>query len=139
LPPAAVRALVADPDALVLTVSTDDRFGDNGLVGAVLARRAGGLLRIENFLLSCRVFARGIESACLAWLLRHAREAGVEAVLADYRPTTRNHRVADFYPRHGFTPSESTVEDGAVAFRHGLTDIVPPPEHVRLVVAGVEP
>jgi FkbH-like protein len=139
LPPAAARALVADPDALVLTVFADDRFGDNGMVGAILARRAGGVLRIENFLLSCRVFARGIEGACLAWLLRHARETGAEAVLAHYRPTPRNHRVADFYPRHGFVPEVSTMDGDAVAFRHELTDIGRPPAHVQLVGAGERP
>jgi FkbH-like protein len=135
----AVRALVADPDALVFAVAADDRFGDNGLIGAILARRAGGVLRIENFLLSCRVFARGIEGACLAWLLRHARETGAEAVLADYRPTARNHRVADFYPRHGFVPEGSAMDSGTVTFRHELTDIVSPPAHVRLVVTGDRP
>lgn len=136
---AAARLLIAEPDALVFTVAAEDRFGDNGLVGAILTRRAGGLLRIENFLLSCRVFARGIEGACLAWLLRYARDTGAEAVLADYRPTARNHRVADFYPRHGFVPAESRTDGGAITFRHELTDIVAPPAHVRLVVSGVHP
>jgi FkbH-like protein len=128
--PQDVRALTSDPGALALAVHARDRFGDNGLVGAVLARRDGAVLRIENFLLSCRVFSRGIEEALLHWLLKHARDTGVEAVLADYRPGARNHRVAGFYPRHGFV---RVAGDGtAVTFRHELGEIAAPPLHVSV-------
>ncbi|WP_214103100.1 HAD-IIIC family phosphatase [Acrocarpospora catenulata] len=130
LPPAEVRALTEDPDARVLTIASADRFGDNGLVGAVLLRRDGDVLRVENFLLSCRVFARGIEQAVLGAVLAHARGSGVREVRAGYRRTAKNGKVADFYPRAGF----ETVSAGPAEaeFRHDLArtpDAVP---HIRL-------
>lgn len=126
-----VHELIADRAALPLAIHASDRFGDNGLVGAVFARRDDDLLRIDNFLLSCRVFSRGIEDACLARILRGARSAGIGAVLAEYRASDRNRRVAGFYPRHGFVPEG---DDGAtVTFRHRLVDIPSPPPHIRLV------
>ncbi|MEU6066692.1 HAD-IIIC family phosphatase [Streptomyces sp. NPDC047082] len=131
LQPQDVRDLAKDPAALVLAVHARDRFGDNGLVGAVLARRDGAALTIDNFLLSCRVFSRGIEETCLARVLRHARDTGAEEVRAEYRPSARNHRVAGFYPRHGFV--RTAADDTAVTYRHGLTGIAEPPAHVRLV------
>jgi predicted enzyme involved in methoxymalonyl-ACP biosynthesis len=100
------------------------------LVGAVFARREGSTLHLDNFVLSCRVFSRGIEHACLASVLRHARATGAATALGSYRPTAKNGTVKDFYPRYGFVP---VTQDGTTAtFRHDLVDIVAPPEHVHL-------
>lgn len=125
-----VRAFAADPDALVLTLRSGDRFGENGLVGALFLRRDGDELHIDNFLLSCRVFARGLEQACLAAVLRHARATGARAVLAGYRESPRNAKVADLYPRYGFAPAG----DGPWprTFRHDLAEIVGVPGHLEL-------
>ncbi len=125
-----VRALCADPAALVLTIHARDRFGDNGLVGAVLARREGGTATIDNFLLSCRVFSRGIEQACLSALLRHFKDAGADEVLGTYRRTAKNGKVRGLYPLVGFT---ETSDDGTTTvFRHDLAEIPAPPAYVHL-------
>ncbi|QTD96705.1 HAD-IIIC family phosphatase [Streptomyces cyanogenus] len=130
LQPARVRELADAPDALVLTVHSRDRFGDNGLVGAVFAHRTGRELHLDNFLLSCRVFSRGIEQACLAAVLRHARETGVARVFGSYRASARNGKVRDFYPRNGFT--EVSGDESATTFRHDLTHLPEPPAHIDL-------
>ncbi|MFI6935713.1 HAD-IIIC family phosphatase [Streptomyces sp. NPDC050287] len=165
LQPAAVAELASTAGALVLTIRSADRFGDNGIVGAVLAHREGDELHIDNFLLSCRVFSRGIEQACLSAVLRHAREQGLRAVRAEYRPTAKNGKVSGFYPGNGFRPvgtasasgasasgasdsdgSASGASDaagvsgaagasGAVRFRHDLAEIAEPPEHIRLTLS----
>ncbi|MFE6872462.1 HAD-IIIC family phosphatase [Kitasatospora sp. NPDC057692] len=125
-----VRALCADPDALVLTVHSRDRFGENGLVGAVLARQEGGTATIDNFLLSCRVFSRGIEQACLSALLRHFKDSGAAEVLGTYRRTAKNGKVRGLYPLVGFT---EVSDDGTTAvFRHDLAEIPAPPPYVLL-------
>jgi FkbH-like protein len=126
-----VRALADDPAWWVLAIHASDRFGENGLVGVVLARRDGGAVHLDNFVLSCRVFSRGIEHACLASVLRHARDTGADAVFGSYRPTAKNGAVKDFYPRYGFVP----VADGdttTTTFRHDLVDIIASPEYVHL-------
>ncbi|MFF7476757.1 HAD-IIIC family phosphatase [Streptomyces sp. NPDC008092] len=143
LQPADVHALAKDAAALVLAVHAGDRFGDHGLVGAVLARRVGDQLHIDNFLLSCRVFSRSIEEACLSWVLRRARDTGAVAVVGRYRETARNRRAADFYPRNGFVPVTADArgdhdidvcdtDSGVRIFRHPLTGIMPVPSHIRL-------
>ncbi|WP_445529217.1 HAD-IIIC family phosphatase [Streptomyces cyslabdanicus] len=120
-----------DPNHLVLAVRTRDRFGDNGVVGAVFAHREGDVLHVDNMLLSCRVFARGIEQATLSSVLAYARDTGATAVRARYRPTAKNHRVRDFYPSLGFTAS-TEGPDGELAFTHDLTSITPVPGHLAL-------
>jgi FkbH-like protein len=131
LQPADVRTFLADPAARVLAIHAADKFGDNGMVGAVFTRSDDEATDIDNFLLSCRAFSRGIEQACLAALLRSAHERGATAVRGFYRPTARNHIVADFYRRHGFT---QVADDGTTkTFRHDLADIALVPDHVELI------
>ncbi|MFE5208766.1 HAD-IIIC family phosphatase [Streptomyces sp. NPDC056600] len=130
LQPADVRALAADPAALVLGVRAADRFGDHGLVGAVLLRQDGEALTVDNFLLSCRVFSRGIEQTVLHAALRHARDSGLREVRAAYRRTPKNGKVADFLPRGGFTATTVTEEE--TVFRHDLAELPEPAAHIRL-------
>jgi FkbH-like protein len=124
-----VAALLSGVDTAVFTVRTSDRFGDNGIVGVVFYRREGDLAWIDNFLLSCRVFSRGIEQACLAAVLRYARSTGARDLRALYRPSAKNQAVSDFYPRYGFTVYDRTAEQ--VVFRHDLAELTAVPEHVR--------
>ncbi|MEV5873038.1 HAD-IIIC family phosphatase [Streptomyces sp. NPDC052101] len=130
LRPEQVREQLADPGRLVLAIRSADRFGDNGLVGAVFAHHADDGLHLDNILLSCRVFARGIEQACLAALLEAARATGVPAVHGTYRPTKKNHRMRAFYPDHGFATFGGDEDE--LRFRHDLTTIAPAPAHVDL-------
>lgn len=126
--------LAADPDGrLLLAARTSDRFGDNGLVGAVLGTFADGALHLDNMWLSCRVLARGIEQACLAVLLARARALGLSSVTARYVPTVRNHRVRDLYPSCGFTRiGTGAAEGGPVEFHHDLARVPDVPGHVRI-------
>ena len=131
LQPDEVRALAGDPATPVLAIHAADRFGDNGLVGAIFLNRADETVRIDNFLLSCRVFARGIEQACLSAVLRHAAATGASSVVGSYRRTAKNGKVADFLPRLGFRIV--TQGDGHGEFRHDLADIADPPGHLQLI------
>ena len=120
----------ADPDRQVLAIRSADRFGDNGVVGAVFTCWAGGGLVVENVLLSCRVFSRGIEQAALAAVLADASARGATSVTGTWRRTKKNSRVADFYASLGFAVTERT--DDAASFRHDLADLPPVPTHLTL-------
>lgn len=138
---AEARALLHDPAARVLAVRAAARFGDNGVIGAVFTRRHGDTVHIDNFLLSCRVFSRGIEQTALCAVLRHARAHGARAVRANHRTTPKNTKVKDFYPRNGFvrvadentTVTHTTAahrNDGTtVTYEHGLGILPVPPAH----------
>ncbi|MEV8361728.1 HAD-IIIC family phosphatase [Streptomyces niveus] len=126
-----VRERLGSTDHLVLAVRSRDRFGDNGVVGALFAHREDDALRIDNMLLSCRVFARGIEQATIAALLEHAVDSGAAEVRASYRPTAKNHKMRAFYPSLGFEQDTETA-DGTVEFRHPLTRLPEVPGHVAL-------
>lgn len=137
LQPDQVARLANDPDALLLAVHSADRFGDNGLVGAVLGYRRDGGLDIDNFLLSCRVFARGVEQAALTSVLLHAKKTGAGHVRAFYKRTAKNGKVAEFYVKNGFTVV--TEDDTGGTYRHDLESIGAAPEHVDLTAHFGEP
>ncbi|MGW7264951.1 HAD-IIIC family phosphatase [Streptomyces sp. NPDC054842] len=131
-----VTARTRQPGRQVIAVRARDRFGDHGLVGALFLRRDADVLRIDNFVLSCRVFSRGIESACVAAVLQYARNTGARAVTGRYAPSPRNSAFASFYAEHGFAVTGTDPDDrNAVVFRHDLSDPAPAPAHLRLTAA----
>jgi FkbH-like protein len=105
---------VAD-GAHVLRVRVSDRFGDYGLVGAMVARPRDDVLSVENLLLSCRVLGRGVEHAMLRHLGELAKSMGLNEVALTYLPTARN------IPARAFAQSVAeqfaVVENDATLYR----------------------
>ena len=103
---AAVEALAADPRSLALALRLRDKFGDNGLIAVILAKPAGDALRIDTWLMSCRVLGRQVEEATLAVLAEAAAERGYRELVGEYIPSGRNGMVEAHYPRLGFEPCD---------------------------------
>lgn len=109
-----VAAWMQDPACLCLTLRVSDRFGDHGLVSVLLAvpapatgaaSTAGGCtLRVDTWLMSCRVIGRTVEQAFFSELVRRARAAGVRRLIGEYIPTKKNGPVAALWTRLGATP-----------------------------------
>jgi FkbH-like protein len=76
--------------AHVFRVRVSDRFGDYGLVGAIVAQNAGTTLLVDNLMLSCRVLGRGVEHAMLRRLGELAEVLGLQHVSLPYIATARN-------------------------------------------------
>ncbi|MEF8746799.1 MAG: HAD-IIIC family phosphatase [Candidatus Accumulibacter propinquus] len=94
---------MTDPDWLVITVGVRDRFGDNGIVGVMIARAVEDRLDINTFLLSCRVIGRTVESAMLAYLCDAAWERGLKKLWGRILATEKNLPVRDVFEKHGFS------------------------------------
>jgi FkbH-like protein len=106
--PDAVRTLLADPRTVALTVRVADRFGDHGLVAVLFGvpeetagYEAAQTLRVDTWLMSCRVIGRTVEHLSFATLLEAARARGYTRVLGEYLPTAKNAQVADLYAQLG--------------------------------------
>ncbi|HXE84565.1 MAG TPA: FkbM family methyltransferase, partial [Gemmatimonadales bacterium] len=91
-----IRAFLQRNDATCLVVRVSDRFGDYGLVGAVLYETRADRLAVDTLLLSCRVLGRGVEHAVVAELGRRALAAGKRLVELPYRPTAKNAPAREF-------------------------------------------
>jgi len=88
---------------LLLAFEVSDCFADEGIVGGVWIERRERCWHIENFIMSCRVFARGIEYAVLQDVINRAVTAGVTSLSAVFEATDRNTPAAGFYESAGFT------------------------------------
>jgi FkbH-like protein len=93
-----------NPDWLVTTVQVRDRFGDNGIVGVMMAHAMGEELEIDTLLMSCRVIGRTVETTMLAHLCEHAVQRGARRLRGRIIPTAKNAPAQDLYERHGFRP-----------------------------------
>jgi FkbH-like protein/FkbM family methyltransferase len=91
-----LRQFLASPAARCLAVRVTDRFGDYGLVGALLYATDVDGLRVDTFLLSCRVLGRGVEHQVLADLGRRAMSDGKSWIEFAFRPTEKNQPARDF-------------------------------------------
>jgi predicted enzyme involved in methoxymalonyl-ACP biosynthesis len=137
LQPDDVRRMSQELGVTVIAVRSGDRFGDHGLVGTIFLRQDGDQLRIENFLLSCRVFSRGVEQTCIDAVLGLARDRGVREVIAGYRRSAKNGKLEKFYPNSGFALLDS--DGSSSTFRHDLTDLPGRPSYVTLTAQLGEP
>lgn len=82
-------------------VNVSDRFGQYGLVGAMLYREAGKSLRTELFILSCRALGKGVERVMMIELARLANERGLDTIEIGYRESEKNEPCRAFLAEIG--------------------------------------
>ncbi|KTT49553.1 methoxymalonyl-ACP biosynthesis protein [Pseudomonas oryzihabitans] len=112
---AEVLKIASDSTSVALALRLQDKFGDNGLISVILARRSPALssreLLIDSWLMSCRVLGRQVEAAALQALVDQCRALGYSALMGEYRPTDKNSMVAEHYKKLGF--EEVLTPEGA--------------------------
>ena len=111
---AEVSALQAGGQHWLGCFSLRDRFGDNGIVAAVILNFKDEIAWIDTWAMSCRVFARTMEDFTLLRLVMVARQRGCIALRGRFRPTAKNLVVANLYRDFGAIPSHRLSEDGVI-------------------------
>jgi FkbH-like protein len=113
--------------AVTLQMRLTDTLGDNGIIGIVIAvpdSEETNVLRIDTWLMSCRVLGRQAEQATLNLLVQQAIEQGATALIGEYRRTDKNAMVSEHYARLGFSKI-SENEEGVTVWRLSLADFIP--------------
>jgi len=100
-----VRALMTQ-GCYTQAMRTSDRLGDSGLTGVMIAIPEGDTLRLDTWLMSCRVLGRRIDEAMFAALVEFARRAEFRRVRCEFLPTPKNEVVRDLFEKLGCTPEE---------------------------------
>jgi FkbH-like protein len=122
-----ITHLAGRPDVLTLQFRLLDRIGDNGLVSAMILRPADGeegVLEIDNWIMSCRVFGRQLEFEAMNIAVEAARQLGKRGFVATYLATPKNRVISDLYPNLGFTAVEEAEAKGATRWFLDLADYV---------------
>ncbi len=88
-----------------------DRFASNEIIGVLMItskqkksqKEELQELKINNFLLSCRILGRDIETAVLAWLYTYSAKNNIKKIIGEIIPTERNIPIQSVYKGLGFT------------------------------------
>ncbi|MCX7921502.1 MAG: HAD-IIIC family phosphatase [Clostridia bacterium] len=97
-----VKELLSAKDTRCWVIEAADRFGEYGLVGAVIGSVNGSRLLLDTFLLSCRILGRNVEEAVLCGLKRYCIENSIDFIEIKYKPTSRNKPFNDFLEKTGW-------------------------------------
>jgi FkbH-like protein len=108
-----VQAMTRDPAWNLFGIKIVDKFGDNGIVGAVFLKVVGDTIDIDTFLLSCRVIGRTVETMILSHVCDIAVAAGCTKLIGWFLPTKKNEPAAKIYPDSGFSKIEEN-ESGSL-------------------------
>jgi FkbH-like protein len=92
-----------DGDAAPFCVRLGDRLGDNGIIAAVIVRKAGHDAVVDTWIMSCRVLGRRVEELTVQLIVERARRLGCDRIVGRYTPTAKNGIVENLYPQHGFS------------------------------------
>jgi FkbH-like protein len=105
-----VEAMAQDPAFVTLYGRLTDKFGDNGLVSVILGQIVGDSLRVDLWLMSCRVLKREMEFAMFDALVEQCQERGIGTIVGVYIPSKKNGMVAGHYASFGFRAAGAAAE-----------------------------
>jgi FkbH-like protein len=92
-----------DSNIETFQIRLKDKFGDNGMISVVICEHNGDALKIDLWLMSCRVLGRRVEEAVLNEIIRKAALLGKTKLIGRYIDSGRNLLVQDHYKKLGFT------------------------------------
>ena len=104
------QRFLAREDSFVLGVSYSDRYGPLGTIAVVAGSRANGVLRVEQWVLSCRAFSRRIEDHTLQVLFEGQKQVSIA-----FRRTERNQPFREFLARLGVAEEPGSAATSPVA------------------------
>jgi FkbH-like protein len=96
-----VRAL-SDGSMRMIGFEVRDKFTDYGMVGVIVLHQDAGGLRIEQMVMSCRVFGLDVELAVLVEVAACATQASTPDVTGVIRKQKANQPCWDVFERLGF-------------------------------------
>ncbi|MCC6690544.1 MAG: HAD family hydrolase [Bacteroidia bacterium] len=81
----------------------EDKYGNSGLVSAIILKKQNNETAfIDTWIMSCRVFMRGLENFALNNVVTSARKKGIKKITGEYIPTEKNNIVKNFFLKMGF-------------------------------------
>ena len=97
---AEVEEIAADPNNAIYVVYSSDKYGDSGLISVIILIGSEVDVRIDTFLMSCRVMGRKLEDVILNELASKYQRK----MIGEFVPTAKNAPVKELFDRLGFSP-----------------------------------
>ena len=89
-------------DVFTMQIRLSDRFGDNGMISALICRQIDKQWEIDSWLMSCRVIKRRVEEAVCDELVQLALKHNIEKIKGVFIPSPKNSLVKTHYQQLGF-------------------------------------
>jgi FkbH-like protein len=129
-----VATFVTAADVVTLQFRLLDRFGDNGIVSAMILRSdpvQPKSFMIDNWVMSCRVFGRQLEFETMNIVVEELCRRGAHTIHADYIKTSKNKVINELFPGLGFNRViDSTLTTGATRWALGLSEYAKRRTHI---------
>ena len=98
-----LKSYIKSKNQISLVARLKDKFGDHGITALVMAKKKdNNLWIIDNFLLSCRIFGRGVENLILTELLKKLKQKNVKKVEGIFFQSDKNLMCKNFYLNNEF-------------------------------------
>lgn len=93
----------------IFVVHAEDKYGKQGLVSVLIAKKENEEILIDTFLMSCRVMGRKIENVIMQEIAKHYKLVA-KRIIGKYIPTEKNKPVENLYESLGFQLVKSDCE-----------------------------
>ena len=98
-----IEILQDSKEIITLQASLQDKYGDNGIVSAIIAETDNDAATINLWVMSCRVFKRNLEYAIVDQLIYECQKRGIKSIYGQYIPSSKNAIIKDLYKDLEFT------------------------------------
>ncbi|MEO8992448.1 MAG: HAD-IIIC family phosphatase [Nitrosospira sp.] len=102
-----ILPILADEAVKKYVLRCADNYGSYGTVGFCIARSAEHEIRVEDFMLSCRVQGRFIEQAFFSYLVNEQDAPELQSLWVNFEPTGRNIPAQQVLESLNFIPCSS--------------------------------
>lgn len=134
---AEIEAIAQDSSFISLYGRLSDRFGDNGLVSVLIGEVQGDNVRLDTWLMSCRVLKREMEFSMFDTLIEQCQARGIRRITGIYIPSKKNALVAGHYASLGFRHMEQNSQ-GHDLWVYDVPDTyLPRSRHIRKSEEGI--
>jgi FkbH-like protein len=130
-----LEEMMDSPDWMGRVYGLRDTCGDTGWISLVLLDTRGrdeGTAFLDTWVMSCRVFERGMEQAILNNLVSELRQMGYRELIGELIPTAKNGKFANLLGQLGFIPAgdkrwcldlaAAPVHETHITFEEAVTD-----------------
>jgi FkbH-like protein len=100
-------ALISQANTFAYCYNLQDKFGNSGIIGVLIAKHLGNKMLIDTFLMSCRVLNRKVEHAIFDHFISFATAQNIECIEAEYVHSAKNVLVKDLYANFGLKVAET--------------------------------
>jgi len=97
-----ITNIISAPGYMTFSFDLKDRFGDHGLIAALILKQQQNALFIDTWVMSCRVLKRGMEQFIINEIVKVAQSKNIKTIIGEYLPTPKNVIVKDLYSSLNF-------------------------------------